>query len=61
MRTAIMASVHWAQVGIVLGVFAAIAVVLTVCILLVAKFTIKTEPTHNTHNKTNKCPTKKRL
>ncbi len=38
MRTAIMASVHWAQVGIVLGVFAAIAVVLTVCILLVAKF-----------------------
>ena len=30
--------VNWAQVGIVLGVFAAIALVLTICILLVARF-----------------------
>ena len=34
----ILASVNWAQVGIVLGIFAAIALLLTVCILLVAKF-----------------------
>lgn len=38
MSNMIMASVNWAQVGIVLGIFAAIAVILTVCILLVAKF-----------------------
>ena len=38
MNTLILASVDWAQVGIVIGIFAAIAVVLTICILLVAKF-----------------------
>lgn len=38
MSNMIMASVNWAQVGIVFGIFAAIAVILTVCILLVAKF-----------------------
>lgn len=38
MKTSVMASVQWTQVGIVIGIFAAIAVVLTVCILLVAKF-----------------------
>lgn len=34
----ILVQIQWAQVGIVLGIFAAIAVVLLVCILLVAKF-----------------------
>ena len=43
MNHLILASVQWAQVGIVIGIFAAIAVVLTVCILLVAKF-CKTNP-----------------
>lgn len=38
MQSLLLAPVNWAQVGIVLGIFAAIAVVLTVCILLVAKF-----------------------
>lgn len=38
MISSILAPVKWAQVGIVLGVFAAIAVVLTACILLVTKF-----------------------
>ena len=38
MKSLLLASVDWAQVGIVLGIFAAIAVLLTVCILLVAKF-----------------------
>lgn len=38
MNHQILASVNWTQVGIVLGIFAAIAVLLTVCILLVAKF-----------------------
>ena len=38
MTNCLLAPVQWAQVGIVLGVFAAIALVLTVCILLVAKF-----------------------
>lgn len=38
MNISILASVNWARVGIVLGIFAAIAVLLTVCILLVAKF-----------------------
>jgi Na+-translocating ferredoxin:NAD+ oxidoreductase RNF subunit RnfB len=43
MNELILASVQWAQVGIVIGIFAAIAVLLTVCILLVAKF-CKTNP-----------------
>ena len=38
MQTMLLAEVQWGQVGVVLGVFAAIAVLLTVCILLVAKF-----------------------
>lgn len=38
MQNSLLASVNWAQVGIVLGIFAAIALVLTICILLVAKF-----------------------
>ena len=38
MQNVILAPVNWAQVGIVLGVFAAIALLLTVCILLVARF-----------------------
>ncbi len=38
MMNCILADIQWAQVGIVVGIFAAIAVVLTVCILLVAKF-----------------------
>ena len=38
MQNMILAPVNWAQVGIVLGVFAAIALLLTVCILLVARF-----------------------
>ena len=38
MTQMLLASVDWAQVGIVLGIFAAIAVLLTVCILLVARF-----------------------
>ena len=38
MQTLLLAQVQWGQVGIVIGIFAAIAVLLTVCILLVAKF-----------------------
>ena len=38
MQNLLLAPVNWAQVGIVLGIFAAIALVLTICILLVAKF-----------------------
>ena len=38
MQSLLLAQVQWAQVGIVIGIFAAIAVLLTVCILLVAKF-----------------------
>ena len=38
MQTCLLAPVNWAQVGIVLGIFAAIALVLTICILLVARF-----------------------
>ena len=34
MQTCLLAPVNWAQVGIVLGIFAAIALVLTICILL---------------------------
>ena len=37
MKFGILASVQWAQVGIVIGIFAAIAAVLTACILLVTK------------------------
>lgn len=38
MQTCLLAPVNWAQVGIVLGIFAAIALVLTICILLIARF-----------------------
>ena len=37
MNNILLAQIQWEQVGIVLGVFAAIALVLTVCILLVTK------------------------
>ncbi|MDE5897278.1 MAG: 4Fe-4S binding protein [Clostridia bacterium] len=37
MKISILASVQWAQVGIVIGIFAAIAVVLAACILVVTK------------------------
>lgn len=38
MKSNLLADIQWSQVGIVLGIFAAIAAVLVVCILLVAKF-----------------------
>ena len=38
MKFLLLQPVQWAQVGIVIGIFAAISVLLTVCILLVAKF-----------------------
>ena len=38
MNEIILAAIQWKQVGIVLGIFAAIAAVLVTLILLVAKF-----------------------
>ncbi|MDE6274647.1 MAG: 4Fe-4S binding protein [Clostridiales bacterium] len=38
MLTNLLASIQWDKFGIVIGIFAGIAVVLTICILLVAKF-----------------------
>ena len=38
MKFLLLPPVQWAPVGIVIGIFAAISVLLTVCILLVAKF-----------------------
>ncbi len=38
MQSMLLQSVQWDKVGIVIGIFAAIAAVLVVCILLVAKF-----------------------
>ena len=38
MLSNLLAEIQWGQVAIVLGIFAAIALVLTICILLVAKF-----------------------
>ena len=47
MKFGILASVQWAQVGIVIGIFAAIAAVLTALIIILTKI-YKTQIDENT-------------